>query len=428
MKETWYGTFMGAVTGNALGGPFEGMSRGHIAAHFKTITGYTDPEPALKQNMVKWKKPGLYGATSQLMIILCHSLAAGTFSVRKFQEFVLSGAGKGETGFGIFRNPGQAEGQFIQRLKDPSLAADLRGGPPYPDASCIPLLLPLLYFFYSTPETCLLRGIEICREFSTDDDTTAGAIVFLHLLSTLMKENSMISGAVPGAAECIGDLSGASGSYSSELFTLGFNPDTVFNSVVRYHHVFSSLAPGMPLRAAESAIITAANQFMKTPATRATVNTPLLILPFAWYIAASHINDPGTALFSALHEGGHTTSLCMLTGIFFGMLHRGAEWIPETLISALVNKTRILTLGQAILTGKKYKDDISAFIESEHALTQKSLEEYNSKLRHYKPKSKKTKSRNDQERELSHHVVESWTKLDKAKWKKQRKKQDDQGK
>jgi hypothetical protein len=238
----------------------------------------------------------------------------------------------------------------------------------------------------------------------------------------------MVPGAVPDAAECIRTLSGASGSYSSELFTLGFNPDNVFNSVERYNKVFAALAPGIPLRAAESTIIDAANQFMKTPASRATVNNPLFLLPFAWHIAASHINDPGSALFSALREGGHTASLCMLTGIFCGALHRSAEWIPEALISALVNKTRILTLGQAILTGKKYKDDISAFIESEHALTQKSLEEYNSRLRHYKPKSKKPKSRSDQERELSHHVVESWTKLDKAKWKKQRKKQDDQGK
>ncbi|HON79311.1 MAG TPA: ADP-ribosylglycohydrolase family protein [Spirochaetota bacterium] len=428
MKEKFYGTFMGAVAGNALGTPFDGMSRGHIASHFRNITGHTDPEPALKQNMMKWKKPGLYGSASQLMIILYLTLSSRNTGTRQFEEHVLSGAGKGESGFGIFRNPGPAEGLFIQRLKEPESPETYREGPGYPDCSCIPVLLPLLYYFHSTPETCVLRGLEYCRDFSTDEDTAAGTMIFLHLLSALIPESPAVSGAASEAEGIILALRKASEKYSPELFSLGYNPDAVFRGVEKYHRIYSSLNTGMTLRDAESAIINAANPFMKTPVTRATVNHPLLVLPFAWHIARSHSNDPGSALFAALREGGSTTTLCMLTGIFCGALHGGAEWIPEPLIAGLINKTRILALGQAIREGKKAKEDISSFIEAEHALTQKSQEEYNSKLRHYKPKSKKPKSRHDQERELSHHVVESWTKLDKAKWKKQRKKQDDHNK
>lgn len=419
---------MGAITGNALGAPFEGMSRGHIASHFRDITGYTDPGPALKQNIIKWRKPGLYTAPSQLMIMLYYSMVSRGGGTRQFEDDIRSGAGKGESDFGIFRNPGPAEGLIIRRLKEPDTPEELPPGPPYPDCSCIPVLLPLVYYFHESHEICMLRGLEYARKFSTDDDTAAGSLVFLHLLSSLMKADPGTTASLEHASCAIQELPSVFAGYASKFFALGCNPDAVLRGIERYHAVLSSMSAGTPLREAESAILSAASPFMKTPATRATVNHPLLQLPFAWHIAASYISNPGESLFAATREGGHASSLCMLTGTFSGALQSGTDWIPGTLISGLVNKTRILALGQAFADGKKTKEDLSAFIEAEQALTQKSYEEYNSKLRHYKPKTKKPKSRRDQEKELSRHVVESWTKLDRAKWKKQRKKQDDHNK
>ena len=44
------------------------------------------------------------------------------------------------------------------------------------------------------------------------------------------------------------------------------------------------------------------------------------------------------------------------------------------------------------------------------------LEEKNARLKHVKIKARKKKTRKERESELSSHVVESWTKIDKAKW------------
>jgi hypothetical protein len=56
--------------------------------------------------------------------------------------------------------------------------------------------------------------------------------------------------------------------------------------------------------------------------------------------------------------------------------------------------------------------------EKEALVLLKEIQEKNAKLKHVKVKTKNTKkkSRKDIERELSALVVESWTKLDKAKW------------
>ena len=48
----------------------------------------------------------------------------------------------------------------------------------------------------------------------------------------------------------------------------------------------------------------------------------------------------------------------------------------------------------------------------------KEREELNARLRHVKTKVKKPKDAGDRENRLNRHVVESWTKIDKAKWRK----------
>jgi hypothetical protein len=66
-------------------------------------------------------------------------------------------------------------------------------------------------------------------------------------------------------------------------------------------------------------------------------------------------------------------------------------------------------------------NNINNFFQSESSLTRKEIEEYQSKLKHYKKPEKLTNNRKTLEEKMAQHIVESWTKTDKAKWKKEKK-------
>ena len=58
-------------------------------------------------------------------------------------------------------------------------------------------------------------------------------------------------------------------------------------------------------------------------------------------------------------------------------------------------------------------------------MKKKELEELKAKLKHVKKKQKKAPpTRAEKEKELARHAVESWTKYDKARWKKERRRHD----
>ncbi|RPI89409.1 MAG: ADP-ribosylglycohydrolase family protein, partial [Spirochaetales bacterium] len=60
------GILLGALTGDALCTPLEGLSAGHIRSVLGHIGDYADPEPALKGKMDRWRKPALYSSLSQM--------------------------------------------------------------------------------------------------------------------------------------------------------------------------------------------------------------------------------------------------------------------------------------------------------------------------------------------------------------------------
>ncbi len=60
MKGEVSDIILAAITGDAAGYTLNGMKKNHIKAVFREISGYIDPAPGLKNNMQRWKKPGLY--------------------------------------------------------------------------------------------------------------------------------------------------------------------------------------------------------------------------------------------------------------------------------------------------------------------------------------------------------------------------------
>ena len=88
----------------------------------------------------------------------------------------------------------------------------------------------------------------------------------------------------------------------------------------------------------------------------------------------------------------------------------------------LANKKKISAIIDQIAGEKDRSSIITEIYNNEPGLTIKELEEYRAKNKNIPVvKEKKKKTRGEIESELSKHVVENWTKLDKAKWKKERK-------
>jgi hypothetical protein len=97
--------------------------------------------------------------------------------------------------------------------------------------------------------------------------------------------------------------------------------------------------------------------------------------------------------------------------------------MPEIYTGSIVNKKRLSAMISRIAEDKNKASMISEIYDSEPGLTSKEIEEHRAKNRNNPvSREKKIKTRGEIESELSKHVVESWTKVDKAKWKKERNK------
>ena len=83
------------------------------------------------------------------------------------------------------------------------------------------------------------------------------------------------------------------------------------------------------------------------------------------------------------------------------------------------------TVLDALAAGAVSPEALDDFIRSEASLTGKEQEELKARLRHTKKKQRSgPRTRAEKEKELARHVVESWTKYDRARWKKERQRHD----
>jgi hypothetical protein len=411
---------LAAVIGDALGTPFDGLTKGHLSAVFGRIDGYTDPEPALRHHMENWKKPALYSSLSQFLLIMVMSvrenrrnLSGGIIS--SFEKAMASGNRES----GIFRHTGKAEKMLFMRLGNPDEVRELRS--PSPACTRVPVMVAAAAAasgHLSLPELLSMTGI-----FTAHVDTAAAALVLYRTLWAVMGEGGTRSGnpvdiALQAAESAREDFV----KNPASAFNAGINPDTLVASLERYGAVFSALAGARDRDAAERAIITIVNTTLKTPVTRATVNNPLCLVPYAVFISAS-AGDTSEALLSAAMEGGSTAPLCALTGALAGA-GGGTGMSAAELLSNLINRKKIIALTDGIAGGSLPASALREFIEAEVSLSAKEDDERAARLKHATVKQKTKPSRRDLEEKLARHAVESWTKLDKARWKKEKKKSD----
>ena len=423
MERKIKGILFGVILGDALGTPLDGMSRGHIQAVFKTINTYIDPLPALKGRVNRWRKPGLYSSISQMMLLI--AMLCSTESKRResrFVEYIKKSPEIGKSRYGIFRHPGAAERQIIERIK---YSSDEPEDKIYssPCARLIPILVPALLTHKDSMQELMSRIVSFARLFNQNHFSIAGALSFGAFLNRLIHEK--ITRDIALLPLAIGEnekLMKQIHENAHRIFEQKINPDSLEEAVRQLTRIYESIEKLEDSTLAEEHICEHVNRYLKNPIKRATVNHSLSIVPYSIHLAGVQTANPSNALFSSLSEGGATAVLCPLTGSIMGAMY-GPDNFPDSLIHEMVNKKRIIHVVNALSVGSCTKSIIDDFIESELPLTIKEIEELQAKTRHWKPGEKKRKPR-DRERDLSTHVVESWTKIDKAKWKRGKDKHD----
>ncbi len=412
---------LGGVIGDALGTPLEGLSRGHIRAVFKTIASFIDPQPALKNKMHRWRKPGFYSSISQVMLLCALSTRAhkreGISGLFALLARLPSVAGS-QTG--ILRHPGRAEIGLLSRLVRES-------GSPWrpseePSARAIPIVAPAALLDGADKDICL-GAARLCLLFSSESCSIAGCIIHSLLMQGCAETNRKEQGNVLGLAiEIAGRIRTRIDEAPEKFFNLGANPETLHRATTLYLKIFNGLAAAHDRESAERLICANAAAVMKIPPAHATVDHPLCLLPFAVFISGTR-SDPEDILSAAAAEGGSSAVLCSLCGEIAGAT-RSTDWAHHALMRDLANKRRIIGIVEAIASEKITEPILADFLSAEAALTAKEIEEHAARNKHNPRKEKPTSSRKDAERRIAQTVAESWTKADKARWKKEKSRYD----
>lgn len=421
-NDRFQGVLLGSVVGDALGTPLDGLGKSHIYTTLKNFRTYAEPEAALKHHIDRWRKPGLYSCISQMMIILSmHVSISGRKAVSGFLES-LSGQSQAEGNNNIFRHPGVTEKHLIQ------ISKNLSGDKAFTDLS-IPcarsaaIVAPSL-LFSSMNGLCNIVGISVL--FNRDSYSVAGTLIFSRLLQALCNNYN---------PECDENIAGIAIEETRAIikeievsphiiFNLSLNPDTLIESLKFFLNILSEIENINDPGPGEERIFEIGNKILKTPVTRATVNHPVCIIPYSILLSKIMMGSADNAICKIAMEGGSSPILCSLSGAIFGSLF-GSKWIPDVLINDLVNRKMILHITDLIAGNKVNRKILDDFIASESMLTAKEAQELGARLKHQKRGKKEPLSRKEKEDHLSRHVVMSWTKKDKAKWRKDKREFED---
>jgi len=399
-----------SIIGDAAGYTLNGMKKPHIKAVFKEINGYVDPSPALKNNMHKWKKPGLYSSISQNILITAAVIDRKGLNFNKYTDSVQNALEICESEFGIFRDPGEAEKNFFSWIKN-GKKTDLQ----YinPCSRLLPSVIPLLYI--KDEQVQFISAINYISLFTRNTSTIVGSILFIEILKKLIKKesNRILEIALHSAELVKNKLI----DYQGIIFNTGHNPDYLISNIDYYSKLFKELYTAKDPALYEKIICDHAEKRNKNKITRGNINLPDTILPMSVILSES-CSDPENIYKITAMEGGSASSLTAIssaiTSAFYGLN------IPEEYINSLINKKRIKSIIDLLADDNNRGLIIDEIINGEPKLTIKESEEFKAKNKGISVVKKRERA--DIESDLSKHIVESWTKFDKAKWKKERKK------
>jgi hypothetical protein len=390
-----------SLAGDAPGYPLDGIRGPHLRAVFPEIRGIVDPEPALQGKMNRWRKPGLYSAQGQLQVL---ALSSG----RGHDPGFLMDAAleKGRDDRGIFRTTGGHLERLLVSRKE-------RTGPfPGPGPSLEACALGVALLDHDRPLDALFSWLEALHV-----DTWSAAVSCFVLCSLLPGEDtSSLSLLSEASLEMIREN-------QPLFFDRRFNPDEMLRRGENLHEMVRQIDRTGDLDESFALILEAAAREIDPGIKKVLPAHPLPALGFLLALRKFHLHEGISAIYRALQEGGPTVFTASMTGVYLAL--QGTDM--DEITGNLANRRELMALIAGLTPGRWKEKELKSYIDSESGMTLKEDEERKSKLRNARepePGKKKSQARKKKEQiqRMTDHVVESWTKADKARWKKERKK------
>lgn len=371
------------ISGDAAGYTLNNLKKAHIQASLKDHSIIPDTLSLLKGRPERWHKPGLYSALTQLTFLECPRPANDNHD---------------ERWNGILRQMDLDLGQDLP-LKHPSCslvglapAAALCGKTDWKK-----MTTRLTAF---TRDTHTMFCTLMAAELFTHDHADNLESLFLEVLDTT-------------GSFCAGN--------GPLFFDLGLSPQKVEDDYNNFtiHMQKIMAAPDLDAVTTETAgylsAITGQNM------NRMDYYHPAAALSIALASLRFSPGDPGESARYAARFGGPASLSAALVSLVSVILH-GQDGLDQEILKLVANRKSLVSMAEKLEQGSYRSSHRDQFITGEKGLSSKENEERAALMKHKPEKKKKKEQGKKGSRDtLSQHVVESWTKVDKGRWKRERK-------
>lgn len=391
--------------------PFDGMSSGHIKTHFDTINEFTDTASALKNKMHLWQKPALYSCISQTILLISSLTTIKDMNPQTVLNIIETNNTIENYNYSFLRNP-----DFLLKR-----TIDNASSSPHENENIESLILPLTSaaqrIFFPIENASILNSIlEYILFFTSNEETIVFSIFMNFLIEALTKPT-------PGNFLDLSIISADETILFCEdnqplFFEKKINPDNIISFAKTIKNLFLDLIKDPSNY--NNIILNYLNSQTKNNVTRITVEKCISVIPHAIIIASGNVQEN---LQSIIKKGGSSK----YTSAYYGALssfQNMNDIYPKTLTETIINKNNLFDFIDKITNSKIKFSDVNSFFESEIPLTKKMIDELNSHNKKGKNivKKKTKKKYLSKHEQLSRHVVESWTKVDKARYVKEKRK------
>ena len=385
-EDKGMGAWLGLACGDALGQAAKGLKPETIKQLYGRLDAFRDVRPFLGRGVRSYRMQGLYGCPTQLALAAADTLTrTRKADAERFADILIRFSTGGPEGyFGAFRRPDPAVFRTVSRLPDrayfekPDLATDLGSW-----------LTPglALALFYGRDSATFRQGLRVlvgmlsAHPWELCGAAVAGFLALRFAGADLPGE----TGPWPRAGEWIGQAAAFAADFEAGLEPAGEPAPArdgmsslLFDLAARWQQEGpENLEPWICQRA---------NLLMEPPVRHAAQGRVLTLLPLALVTVLKAADGFQDTLARGAAWGREADKLGALAGAWAGALY-GAEAIPDSLRSGLVNLREVRLRGEALLRRRPVKG--KDLVAMELALTQKEAEE----RRKHLPREPKKKSR-----------------------------------
>jgi hypothetical protein len=391
--------------------PFQNMSAGHIKTGYKRESVYFDNREAQKDHLDRWRMPGLYSSIMQMSILSYYIGKEKITETNKIEEIIVQIFNSPERAFETLRFPTGCIRNFVLPYN-----AEIQKVNIYPCS--VSVLLTSVYSAAIAPKKITPAQLFFFLAIFTCNSDCAAAVLFFDTVVRRLEYSESLS-YYAISEDSINEIISKKNEILPAAFSFGINSDSVEKSI---HHllIIMSYYSKYDIIEAQDKHLNYVNTLFQTPVKRLTIDHPLILIPFAISLAEKSKEDSAYLPEMCSLEGGETILLSCLTSILRNDID--ISEFDKKYQNRLVNKNLISKTIDAIVKSRVPIKQIIDFFDNENKLTEKENETRLSITKHVKKKTKEKpkKSKITREQELSQHIVESWTKRDKSRWKKER--------